>query len=128
MGDEVRRTQHGNNNAYCQHNETSWLDWTLVAKHADVRRFATLLIRRRLLRDLEAEYEGATLNQWDKAPSVPCRTYRAGRAPLSCSWRTCETALICNERPPKGGTMRNVEPFGVRKAGGNRGKGRKKER
>ena len=46
MGDEVRRTQHGNNNAYCQDNETSWLDWTLVAKHADVRRFATLLIRR----------------------------------------------------------------------------------
>jgi glycogen operon protein len=63
MGDEVRRTQHGNNNAYCQDNETIWLDWTLVAKHADVRRFVTLLVRRRLLRDLEAEYQGATLNQ-----------------------------------------------------------------
>jgi glycogen operon protein len=63
MGDEVRRTQRGNNNAYCQDNETSWFDWTLVAKHADVHRFVTLLIRRRLLRDLEAEYEGATLNQ-----------------------------------------------------------------
>ena len=34
MGDEVRRTQHGNNNAYCQDNETSWFDWTLLAKHA----------------------------------------------------------------------------------------------
>ena len=34
MGDEVRRTQQGNNNAYCQDNETSWFDWTLVAKHA----------------------------------------------------------------------------------------------
>jgi isoamylase len=63
MGDEVRRTQCGNNNAYCQDNEISWLDWTLVAKHADVHRFVTLLIRRRLLRDLEAEYQGATLNQ-----------------------------------------------------------------
>jgi glycogen operon protein len=63
MGDEVRRTQCGNNNAYCQDNETSWLDWTLVAKHADVHRFVTLLIRRRLLRDLEAEYQGETLNQ-----------------------------------------------------------------
>jgi glycogen operon protein len=63
MGDEVRRTQHGNNNAYCQDNETSWFDWTLVAKHADMHRFVTLLARRRLLRDLEAEYEGATLNQ-----------------------------------------------------------------
>src|SRR6185295_18681153 len=28
MGDEVRRTQGGNNNAYCQDNETSWFDWT----------------------------------------------------------------------------------------------------
>ena len=34
MGDEARRTQHGNNNAYCQDNETSWFDWTLLAKHA----------------------------------------------------------------------------------------------
>ena len=29
MGDEVRRTQHGNNNAYCQDNEISWFDWGL---------------------------------------------------------------------------------------------------
>jgi isoamylase len=55
MGDEVRRTQGGNNNAYCQDNETSWFDWTLVAKHADVHRFVTLLIARRLLRDDEPE-------------------------------------------------------------------------
>jgi glycogen operon protein len=38
-GDEVRRTQHGNNNAYCQDNETSWFDWTLVASHRDLLRF-----------------------------------------------------------------------------------------
>jgi hypothetical protein len=38
MGDEVRRAQGGNNNAYCQDNETSWFDGTLVAKHADVQR------------------------------------------------------------------------------------------
>ena len=30
MGDEVRRTQGGNNNAYCQDNETNWFDWTLI--------------------------------------------------------------------------------------------------
>ena len=29
-GDEIGRTQHGNNNAYCQDNEISWLDWTLT--------------------------------------------------------------------------------------------------
>jgi isoamylase len=61
MGDEVRRTQHGNNNAYCQDNETSWFDWSLVDSHADVLRFATLLIERRRLRNTEHEQE--TLNQ-----------------------------------------------------------------
>ena len=39
MGDEVRRTQAGNNNAFCQNNEISWFDWTLVDKHADIHRF-----------------------------------------------------------------------------------------
>ena len=38
-GDEFRRTQSGNNNAYCQDNELSWVDWTLVDRHADVMRF-----------------------------------------------------------------------------------------
>jgi glycogen operon protein len=51
MGDEVRHTQGGNNNAYCQDNEISWFDWTLLEKHADVHRFGSLLIARRLLRD-----------------------------------------------------------------------------
>jgi isoamylase len=62
MGDEVRRTQLGNNNAYCQDNETSWFDWTLISKHADMHRFVTLLIARRLLLDVDAD-QGETLNQ-----------------------------------------------------------------
>src|SRR5207253_1408976 len=33
MGDEVRRTQLGNNNAYCHDNELTWFDWDLVEKH-----------------------------------------------------------------------------------------------
>jgi isoamylase len=48
MGDEVRRTQLGNNNAYCQNNEVSWFDWRLCQRHADLHRFAQLLIRLRL--------------------------------------------------------------------------------
>jgi glycogen operon protein len=63
MGDEVRRTQGGNNNAYCLDDETSWFDWTLLAKHADVHRFVTLLNDRRLLRDVEHEQQRVTLNQ-----------------------------------------------------------------
>ncbi len=38
-GDEIRRTQKGNNNAYCQDNEISWFDWTLAEKNRDTFRF-----------------------------------------------------------------------------------------
>ncbi len=48
MGDEVRRTQQGNNNAYCQDNETSWFDWSLCAANADMLRFVQHMIRVRL--------------------------------------------------------------------------------
>jgi isoamylase len=39
MGDEVRRTQGGNNNAYSQDNEISWFDWSQVDTHGDLLRF-----------------------------------------------------------------------------------------
>src|SRR5215469_16546725 len=63
MGDEVRRSQLGNNNAYCQDNETSWFDWALLEKHSDVQRFVKLLIENRLLRDLDAEEHRLSLSQ-----------------------------------------------------------------
>ncbi len=43
-GDEFRRTQQGNNNTYCQHNEISWYDWRFLEKHADIYRFARHVI------------------------------------------------------------------------------------
>ena len=43
-GDEFRRTQQGNNNAYCQNNEISWYDWSFVEKYADIYRFTRALI------------------------------------------------------------------------------------
>jgi isoamylase len=63
MGDEVRHTQGGNNNAYCQDNEISWFDWTRLAKHADVHRFVKLLIERRLLRDVKHEQQRLSLTK-----------------------------------------------------------------
>jgi glycogen operon protein len=63
MGDEARRTQRGNNNAYCHDDDTNWFDWTLVAKHADVHRFVTLLNARRVLRDEEHERQRLSLTQ-----------------------------------------------------------------
>lgn len=44
-GDEMRRTQRGNNNAYCQDNEISWMDWSLLEKEREVFRFFKLMIR-----------------------------------------------------------------------------------
>jgi glycogen operon protein len=46
-GDEFCRTQRGNNNAYCQDNAISWLDWRLTQKNADTLRFFQMLIRLR---------------------------------------------------------------------------------
>ncbi len=46
MGNEVRRTQGGNNNAYCHDNETNWFDWSLVRTHAGLQRFESLLNER----------------------------------------------------------------------------------
>ena len=63
MGDEVRRTQQGNNNAYCQDNEISWFDWSLIAEHRDVHRFVRLLCAQRLFEDTEPERQRLSLTQ-----------------------------------------------------------------
>lgn len=46
-GDEVLRTQHGNNNAYCQDNEMSYFNWADVAQNADMLHFVRTLIKLR---------------------------------------------------------------------------------
>jgi isoamylase len=43
-GDEFRRTQRGNNNAYCQDNDVSWFDWSLLEKHKEIHRFTRGMI------------------------------------------------------------------------------------
>jgi glycogen operon protein len=43
-GDEVLRSQKGNNNAYCQDNSVSWLDWTLTERNAGMLRFTREMI------------------------------------------------------------------------------------
>lgn len=63
MGDEVRRTQHGNNNAYCQDNETSWFDWSLLREHAGIHRFVRLLNARRLLSSVKRDEPHVSLDQ-----------------------------------------------------------------
>jgi len=97
MGDEMRRTQRGNNNAYCQDNEVSWLDWSLLDRHRDLHRFVQMLIAHRLtgiemgkdslelslnelLRRAEIDWHGVQLGQpeWsDGSHSLAC-TIRPG--------------------------------------------------
>jgi glycogen operon protein len=56
-GDEFGRTQRGNNNAYCQDNEISWVDWRLRSTNHDLLEFARLLAR---LRRLHVEFRRET--------------------------------------------------------------------
>ncbi|MGD1804348.1 glycogen debranching protein GlgX [Dapis sp. BLCC M126] len=51
MGDEVRRTQLGNNNGYCQNNQLSWFDWSQIEKQTDLLRFVRGIIN--FTQDLE---------------------------------------------------------------------------
>jgi isoamylase len=63
MGDEVRRTQRGNNNGYCLDDESGWFDWTLLQTRGDVQRFVTLLNAQRERRGSERAGEQVTLAQ-----------------------------------------------------------------
>jgi isoamylase len=63
MGDEVRRTQRGNNNAYCQDSDISWFDWSLLKRHGDIHRFVKALNRFRQRRDIVLEGTALSLNQ-----------------------------------------------------------------
>ena len=61
MGDEVGRSQQGNNNAYCQDNPTSWFDWTLVESQDDLLRFTRELIAFRQRRDVVENHDALSL-------------------------------------------------------------------
>ncbi len=64
MGDELRRTQQGNNNAYCQANATSWLDWGSLEAQADMLRFVSQMIRFH-----QSHQVFGTDRFWDDAPT-----------------------------------------------------------
>jgi isoamylase len=70
MGDEVRRTQQGNSNGYCQDNEISWFDWSLCASNAALFRFAKVLIGFHKHRLPDSEGRMLTLAQFLQACRV----------------------------------------------------------
>lgn len=82
-GDEVRRTQKGNNNAYCQDNEISWFDWNLVQKNNHLLRFWQQMIQfRKCHTTLQRPiyFTGNELNERGMADVFwhGCQLYRPG--------------------------------------------------
>ena len=115
-GDECRRTQQGNNNAWCQDNPVSWFDWRLVGSNPDLIRFVAALIRFRL-----------------GNPALRRRTFLVGGASASgvlpdvewfspegahIDWYAADASLTCFFGAPTAEELaRNPEPA----AGGNEG-------
>jgi isoamylase len=96
MGDEVRRTQHGNNNAYCHDDESAWFDWSLLNKHSDVHRFVQLIIRRRLMRDVGPEQRRMTLAQWIDAGIKGWHGVKLNQP----DWNTCSHSVALSVQLP----------------------------
>jgi isoamylase len=63
MGDEIRRTQGGNNNAYCQNNDGNWFDWSLVDKQTSIREFVRRLVTLRIGREAGADNDQLSLRE-----------------------------------------------------------------
>ena len=73
-GDEFRRTQGGNNNAYCQDNEISWLDWSLLRQNSEVFRFARGMLAFRRAHTVlrkEAFYAGEEVSWFNPEGKYP---------------------------------------------------------
>jgi isoamylase len=93
-GDELGRTQHGNNNAYCQDNEISWIDWSAVDQDllvftrnlVKLRRSHPVFRRRRFLTGIEARELGwftpagtaMTQGDWDDRDALALGVYLDG--------------------------------------------------
>jgi isoamylase len=99
MGDEVRRTQRGNNNAYCQDNEISWFDWNLLDRHPDLLSLSRRLIAFRLRLAAEEEEEhGLTLNELLRRGQIRWHGVRLDQP----DWGHHSRSLACTLRSIKG--------------------------
>ncbi len=84
-GDEFRRGQDGNNNAYCQDNEISWYDWGLLEKHRELHRFvrALIVLRRRFPVLREERFYTAEEVRWF-GPDLTTPDWDGPRGLLGC--------------------------------------------
>lgn len=132
MGDEIRRTQQGNNNAYCQDNEISWFDWKSLEHHADIHRFTKQLIQFRLnlptnqerslslmemLQVTPVQWHGVKLDEPDWSPDSHCLAFSVkGRLNpyhlmLNSYWKPLSFELPSLQADMDGGWRRLMDTY-----------------
>jgi glycogen operon protein len=146
MGDEVRRTQLGNNNAYCLDSDVSWFDWSLCKSNAGILRFVKQMIRIRLhfdqgtegnpialedyLRNAHIEWHGITLGQpdWGRdshSVAVTLHNHALSQVryiAINASWKLLDFELPPMDDKKSSGWLRMVDtslssPFDVAEVG-----------
>jgi glycogen operon protein len=112
-GDEFCRTQGGNNNAYCQDNETSWHDWSFLERYREIFRFTRGLIafrcahpilsKEEFYTDAEIQWfgsQGGLPNWFDpKAKQLACLIYEDEPRKLYLMFNTDTNAVDCRLPP-----------------------------
>ncbi len=92
-GDEVRRTQLGNNNGYCDLGESMWFDWSLLEKHADIYRFAKHLIKLRANKRFLCENYEETLQDFLKERCIEWHGVTLGAPDLEANSHTIAATI-----------------------------------
>ena len=97
LGDECRRTQGGNNNAYCQDNETRWSDWSFLAQHQEMYRFTRGMIafrRAHPVLSTERFYTDAEIHWFSPHGDLPHWTDPKAKQ-LACLIHESEHQALC---------------------------------
>ncbi len=92
-GDECRRTQSGNNNAWCQDNEMSWFNWDLIDQNVGLLRFARSLIRFRRQQPALRNRWYLTGNRIEGRTFPDVTWFEANGTPVS--WKSPQLPLAC---------------------------------
>lgn len=100
MGDECRRTQKGNNNAYCQDNDTSWFNWSLVKSNETMLRFLRTLTHFRRMQPALRRSRFLTGRPQDNRGVPDVSWFQSNGLPLN--WDSSDGTLVCwLARPPR---------------------------
>jgi glycogen operon protein len=97
VGDEIRRTQKGNNNAYCQDNELNWFDWNAVEQHSELLRFVSGLIRFTQSLELFRQEELLTVTYGSHKPHVVWHGVKLGEP----DWASNSHSIALSLRDPQ---------------------------